>query len=195
MINIFPFHDAVLRDLAALNPDPALWESWSCISVRELAIRFGLVADEHHDALVAEFQDYQLSADDELPLYTADSRVDTFWADMAKKKTFAGAMRFTHLAHLITTLSVIAHSNAHSERVFSMCHKINTDARSQLGNDTLRALLSCKINMGEPCYVSARQRSAEISEVCNMELCERPPVIVMCRPLSSACLCDFVTFC
>ena len=78
---------------------------------------------------VAEFQDYQLSPDDELPLYTADSSVDMFWADMAKKKTFAGAMRFTHLAHLMTTLSVIAHSNADSERVFFMCHKIDTDAR------------------------------------------------------------------
>ena len=29
MINIFPFHDDVLRDLAALNPDPALRESRS----------------------------------------------------------------------------------------------------------------------------------------------------------------------
>ncbi|KAK2187492.1 hypothetical protein NP493_163g01049 [Ridgeia piscesae] len=152
MVNIFPFHDDVLRDLAALNPDPALRESWSSSSVRELAIRFGLVADEHHDALVAEFQDYQLSPDDELPLYTSDSRVDTFWAEMAKQKTFAGGMRFPHLAHLMTTLSVIAHSNADSERVFSICRKIDTDARSQLGNDTLRALLSCKINMDEPYY-------------------------------------------
>ena len=55
---IFPFHKDVLEDLVALNPDSALQESLSSSSVRELAIRFGLVADEHHDALVAEFQDY-----------------------------------------------------------------------------------------------------------------------------------------
>ena len=53
MIKIFPFHDDVFRDLAALN----LRESWSSSSVLELAICFGLVADEHHDALAAEFQD------------------------------------------------------------------------------------------------------------------------------------------
>ena len=41
MIKIFPFHDDVLRDLTALNPDPALQGSWSSSSVRELAIRLG----------------------------------------------------------------------------------------------------------------------------------------------------------
>jgi len=44
---------------------------------------------------------------------------DTFWAEMAKK-TFAGGMCFPHLAHLMTTLSVITHSNADSERVFEL---------------------------------------------------------------------------
>ena len=60
-----------------------------------------------------------LPADDELSLYSADSHVNTFWAEMAKKnfkKTFVGGMRFPHLAHRITTLSVIPHSNADSER-------------------------------------------------------------------------------
>jgi len=41
MIKIFPFHDDVLRDLTALNPDPALQGSWSSSSVRELAIWLG----------------------------------------------------------------------------------------------------------------------------------------------------------
>jgi len=90
------------------------------------------VADEHHDALVAKFQHYHLTSDDELP--------------------FAGGMRFPRLAHLMTILTEMAHSNADSERVFSMCCKIDTDARSQLGTDTLHALLSCKISMDEPCY-------------------------------------------
>jgi len=64
-----------------------------------------------------------------------------------KKKRFAGGMRFPGLAHLVTTLWMITHSNADSERVFFTRRKIDTDARSQLGNNTLQALLSCKINM------------------------------------------------
>jgi len=70
-------------------------------------------------------------------------------------RTFYGAMRFPHLAHLVTTLSVIAHSNADSERMFSMCLKIDTDPRSQLCNQrtTICTLfLQCKINIDEPCY-------------------------------------------
>ena len=63
-----------------------------------------------------------------------------------------GAVRFLLLACLMTTLSVIAHSNAGSERMFLMCRNIDTDSRSQLGNNTLRALLSCKIKTDDPCY-------------------------------------------
>ena len=63
-----------------------------------------------------------------------------------------GALQFPLLARLMTTLSVIAHSNAGSECVFSMYRKIDTDSRSQLGNNTLHALLSCKIKTDNPCY-------------------------------------------
>ena len=101
---IFPFHDDTLRDLAALNHDPALQESWNSSSGRELAICFSLVADEHHDALVVEFQHYQLTPDDELLLYSVDKRVNTFRAEMTKKKIFAGGMCFPNLVHLMTTL-------------------------------------------------------------------------------------------
>ena len=39
--------------------------------------------------------------------------------------------------------------------------------------------------------ILARQRSTEIGEICNMELCGRPPVIVMCRRLL-VWICDFL---
>ena len=121
--------------------------------VRNLATRFSIVADDEIEHLVEEIQDYQLSPDDDLPAVTSDSRVDTFWAEMGRKKTFVGAVRFPLLTRVMTTLSVIAHSNnADSERVFSMVRKIDTDSRSQLGNDTLRALLSCKIDTDDPYY-------------------------------------------
>ena len=135
-----------------VNPDPKLRDTWIPTMVRNLATRFSIVADDEVEHLVEEFQDYQLSPDDDLPAVTSDSRVDTFWAELGRKKTFVGAVRFPLLTRAMTTLSVIAHSNADSERVFSMVRKINTDSRSQLSNDTLRVLLSCKINTDDPCY-------------------------------------------
>ena len=98
--------------------------------VWNLATRFSIVADYEIEHLVEEFQDYQLSPDDDLPAVTSDSRVDTFWADMGRKKTFVGTVRFPLLTRVMTTLSVISHSNDDSERVFLMVRKIDTDSRS-----------------------------------------------------------------
>ena len=48
----------------------------------------------------------------------------------------------------------LPNSNADSKRVFSitMVKKIDTDSRFDLGQDTLCALLSCKINIEDNCY-------------------------------------------
>jgi len=78
MVKIFPFHDTVLKNLSVLNPDSKLRCTWSPTMVRNLAARFSIVADDEIEYLVEEFQDYQLSPDDDLPAITSDSRVDTF---------------------------------------------------------------------------------------------------------------------
>ena len=83
-----------------------------------------------------------MSPDNDLSAVMRDSRVDMFWAEMSRKKTFVEAVRFPLLTRVMTTLSVITHSNADGERVFSMVRKIDKDSRSRLGNDTLCALLS-----------------------------------------------------
>jgi len=120
--------------------------------IEKMLRNFSIVADDEIEHLLEEFQEYQLSPDDDLPAVTSESRVDTFWAEMGRKKTFVVAVRFPLLTRVMTTLSVIAHSSADSKRLFSMVRKIDTDSRSQLGSDTLRAVLSCKINTDDSCY-------------------------------------------
>jgi hypothetical protein len=51
-------------------------------------------------------------------------------------------------------------SNADFERAFSIVKKIHTEFRSELKNDTLCSLLSCKFNQNHPCYEYAP--SAEV---------------------------------
>lgn len=92
MVRIFPFHDTLLKDLAVLNPDPKINDNWSPAMVVNLATQFDIVAADQLDHLVAEFQDYLLSQDDDLPSFSSDSRVDIFWAEMGQKKTFVGAV-------------------------------------------------------------------------------------------------------
>ena len=136
----------MLRDLAVLNPDPKLRDDWSVGTVHRLATRFNVIENGDLHGLSVEFQDYQLCADGDLPPFNKETRIDLFWSDVSKLKTFTGATCFPHLADLMTSLSVIAHSNADSERVLS------TPTHALSSETTLRALLSCKINRDEPCY-------------------------------------------
>ena len=57
----------------------------------------------------------------------------------------AGKPIFSNLAALMKSLLCISHSNASSERTFSMVLKIITESRTSLHNDTACALLSCKL--------------------------------------------------
>ena len=62
------------------------------------------------------------------------------------RKKIAGERIFSNLTALMKSLLCIPHSNASSERTFSMVRKIATESRTSLHNDTVCALLSCKLN-------------------------------------------------
>ena len=156
MIKKFPFKDTVLKDMAVLNPDSSVRSQHTAAQVINLSERFSIIPQDQHAAREEEFVDYQLCEDSELPKYDIKdpqfNSVDQFWGAMSALKTATGAIRFPLLSTVMTTLSALAHSNADSERVFSMCRKIHTEQRSELGNDTMKGLLSSKINTDNPCY-------------------------------------------
>ena len=56
------------------------------------------------------------------------------------------------LSKLMCTVVCVPHSNASSERVFSMLKKIYTEQRSELCSDTINSLLSIKMNIDTCCY-------------------------------------------
>ena len=62
------------------------------------------------------------------------------------RKKIAGEQTFSNLVTLIKSLLCIPHSNASSEKIFSMVRKIVTESRTSLHYDTVCALLSCKLN-------------------------------------------------
>lgn len=89
------------------------------------------------DRLREELTEYQVTDRQELP---QEDQIDRFWSLVGKDA------RFIELAKLMKGLLCIPHSNASSERVFSMVRKIVTENRMALDNSTVSALLSCKIN-------------------------------------------------
>ena len=91
----------------------------------------------NEDRLREELIDFQVTDSRDLP---QEQRIDRFWGLIGKNDSF------TELARLAKILLCIPHSNASSERVFSMVSKIVTSNRMALDSSTVCALLSCKIN-------------------------------------------------
>ena len=60
--------------------------------------------------------------------------------------TSDGKPKYPLLTKLAKAALVLPHSNADSERAFSIVGKIRTQFRSEMCQDTLCALLSCKMN-------------------------------------------------
>ena len=74
------------------------------------------------------------------------------YKSIGKGKTNTGSHRFATLCAVVLPLLSLRNSNADSERVFSVVKKIDTDSRSDLGQDTIYAWLSCKLNTEDSCF-------------------------------------------
>ena len=121
------------------------------LSVIELAQRFDVCRSP--EALMEEYQDYQLSPASELPEFvTEDTRLDTFWFGMGSMKLPTGKARFENLAALAIAVLCLPHSNADPERCFSILRKIQTDQRGNLGLHSVNSLMSVKFNMDIECF-------------------------------------------
>ena len=74
MVKTFPFHDTASAEISL------------CVESRLQVVRH--TESNDGEEFGHSFQDYQLSPDDDLPAVKSDSRVDTFWAEMDRKKIF-----------------------------------------------------------------------------------------------------------
>ena len=106
------------------------------------------------ETLKDEFENLQLMEDDAVVTRVDghQRRLDHIWGDVMEMKTAMGVVRFSSISTLFTALLGLPHSNAHSERTFSMLRKIHTDARSNLHADTITAYQQCKMNFDSCCH-------------------------------------------
>jgi hypothetical protein len=129
-------------------------------SVLRLAARFpSVVSEEAYDALEEEVMDYLLTPTAHLPSVnrvdgnpTGSEDLCTYWQKMGTLETIEGNFRFPNLVNLAKCLIALPHSNADTERVFSIVRKIVTDYRTELDQSTLCALVACKLNDDSKCF-------------------------------------------
>lgn len=136
MLKIFPLSDKILQLIPAA--DPTQKEKYSAKEIQDLAAKLSIITEsEALDGVYTEWTQHQFN-DDVIP-----GDVVSYWEDMSSS--------YPNLSVVMKALLCIPHSNAQSERVFSMLKKIYTDQRSDLCKETINALLSVKMNTKECC--------------------------------------------
>ncbi|CAC5413355.1 KCNT1 [Mytilus coruscus] len=152
MIAKFPFKDKVLQTIAYLNPDTR--QNVSPEDVASLSDRFLSLSPDQKSQLEDQASDYILSPKSDLPPYDKENTtMNQFWQSMAQRKIPSGQPQFDLLFQLSKVMLTIPHSNADTERTFSMLKKIQTDSRDNLESKTIHSLLSIKINNYTDCYL------------------------------------------
>ena len=135
MLAVFPLSNEVL-ELAPIVV-PAKRANYSIAQLRSLVSALGY--QEYEDDIEEEW--LELIAEDEV---CDDVNFEEYWGKAATTKP--------RLSTLMMALMSVPHSNASSERLFSMLKKVFNDERSQLGQETLTSLLSVKVNTQGCCH-------------------------------------------
>lgn len=102
--------------------------------------------------LEIEFAKYQV---DSLREIEGIERIDFIWDVISKIKDSTGGLKYKILPKIMLSILTVAHSNAASERIFSVVRKNQTDFRPNLSVSTLEGLLIEKVDMfttKEYCY-------------------------------------------
>lgn len=111
------------------------------VAVSEVAAKLHLLTtDGECDKLLSEYVEFLL----EEPQTISTEHIPQFWCKSGEI--------YPTLTKFIKALMTFPHSNASSERVFSMLKKIHTEQRSNLCKDTLNHLLAFKINNPNCCF-------------------------------------------
>lgn len=138
MLKIFPLTSDVLKMAPAAIP--ANRDTYTGNQIRDLAFSFNYTDSIFLDQVVNEWTDFQL--DD---IGTEQQTAAEFWCQRTTRENFPS------LSKVMLTLLCIPHSNASSERVFSVVKKIVTEQRSLLHHSTVNALLRVKMNEPRCC--------------------------------------------
>ena len=101
--------------------------------------------DSTEDQLERQFSCYQV---DQLRSVNLDDRIDVCWHTLGQGKALdSSEPKYGLLCHVMLSILVIPHSNAHSERIFSSVRKVHVEFRANLGVPMLESLMITKASM------------------------------------------------
>lgn len=133
--------------------DVSLRKKVSYASVEFMTALFpGILTSEELNSLDAQFAAYQFECIDE---NVSSLRMDVQWHEISKITDASGLLKYSSLAKIMLAVLIIPHSNAPTERVFSILRKNHTEFRPSMSSKAVTALLVEKTKSfatGEVCY-------------------------------------------
>jgi len=138
MLKLFPLTDPVLRIAPILLPKNR--DQFTLTDVVEAARKFPVLKLDATQ-LELEWLDY-LVMDVEARF---EKNPELFWGHKSEDV-------LPLLTKLMRCLMALPHSNASSERMFSMLKKIHTEQRPSLSHAVITSLMSVKVNLDTCCY-------------------------------------------
>ena len=139
-----PVNSDVLRHATVADPARQMEASFASLRFFLKKVPAILPPDSTMTELQMEFAQYQST---DITSCVAD-RADHTWGNIGKLKDEDGEVLFKILPRVMCAVFTLPHSSAHCERIFSIVIRNQTDCRSNLGHETLEALLVNKCRDG-----------------------------------------------
>jgi hypothetical protein len=153
MLKKFPFNDELVVHAEVADPELRIAKDFS--SVVFFTDRFSCLlpsnVPEFMDQLEGQFLNYQV---DDCPEF---ERVDHFWSHMKSVKDENGQKKYNLLADVMLAVLTIFHSNADSERIFSVVTKNKNKFRPNLSTPVLSSIIThkmCLQSRGQVCHTA-----------------------------------------
>ena len=134
----FPMDSPMLTHAQVANVELRTTTSWASLDYFLSRVPNDFSLDVLHDA----FRRYQTFS---LPIEVTNIRNDEVWHQLKNWRDVDGAYPFQELASIMLAILTIPHSNADSERIFSVVRKNRTETRSSMSVETLESLLVNKL--------------------------------------------------
>lgn len=149
-----PLMDKTLAHAQILCVGNRMSQSYN--SLEHFVKRFpSMIASSDRDKLEEEFLKYQV--DKLTPEILSADRIDVQWHEIGQLMDCQGNYKFRLLSSVMLGICVIPHSNASSERVFSLVRKAKTEFRANMSVEVLSSLMVQRVAMisrEEMCYKS-----------------------------------------
>lgn len=149
----FPLADNFFDSLQFLNPHIALSNNkpTNLTSLEAVWTKFSAVPGIDGKIIDREWKNIALNFDPIEAETLAKLSIEEFWFKLAHIKKFDDDLEYPEIVKLARLCMILPHSNAETERVFSVVSDVKTKKRNKIGSDALNAVSVIRFSSDNCC--------------------------------------------